>query len=324
MMRDKILSWQKMLRLADEMAIMNDHICTVISDCDIPVIELFPCLGLSRASFYDKLKNKRFTAKEMVLIINEILEVKFNNKKIIKQPKSIKTMFEKQKIGTLSRSDKAEMETIRKYYEELCYTLNGIKFGLEEVLNDFEDVSLEFVISFLKSDPDDFIKRKFAERKKVDIKGVSKEALIRSDLLDVPKEQYNYLVSDHKKYHAILASIDKFTNFKSGLELFYRNEDEDMIFILTPEFEAALVEFYTHYTRNEAENEQLNALNAFANAVNGLMKVGLIRNDSRWLTDIRFHPTAWDLDKKSDNPLSLNHKFFFIRRRFNTTKLTVQ
>jgi len=225
-------------------------------------------------------------------------------------------MFQKKKIGTLSRSDKAEIERIREIYDRLCLTLNDIKLTLEEILCNFENVDLDLIKAFLKSDPEDFVKRKFVEFKGIGLSGISKEALIGSDLLDLPKEPFDYLMSDINKYKTLQASVEKFSNFRIDIQSLYVTEDDHTLFSLTAEFDTALEEFYSNYTENEIENEQLEAIEKFVDSVNGLMKLGLIRKDHRWLNDIKFQPSSYDIDPSSDNPLTLNRRFFFHRRRF--------
>ena len=72
-------SWESMDRLASEMNIMRDHVCNLIKTNNVRVNDLYPCVSLSRASFYYKLKYKKFTAGEMVSILNEILKSNINS-----------------------------------------------------------------------------------------------------------------------------------------------------------------------------------------------------------------------------------------------------
>lgn len=233
-------------------------------------------------------------------------------------------MFQKKKVGTLSRMDKSEVERIREIYDRLCLTLNDIKLTLEELLRDFENVDLDFIEAFLKSDPADFVKRKFVEYKEIGLSGISKEALINSDLLDLPKEQLEILMSDFKKYKSLLSSVEQYSNFRISLQSLYITENDYTLFSLTPAFEATLEEFYSCYTENETENEQLEALEKFVDSINGLMRLGLIRKDQRWMNDIKFQPASYDIDPSSDNPLTLNRRFFFYRRRFGKNSLNVR
>jgi protein tyrosine phosphatase len=123
-------------------------------------------------------------------------------------------------------------------------------------------------------------------------------------------------MSDFKKYKTLLASVEKFSNFKISLQSLYSTENDYTLFSLTPAFEAILKEFYSYYTENETENEQLEAIEKFVDSVNGLMKLGLIRKDQRWMNDIKFQPNSYDIDPSNDNPLTINRRFFFYRRRF--------
>lgn len=68
------LSWIEMNRLSEDIGQVRNFVCDYISAGGVKVTSIYPCLGLSRSSFYWKLRNRKFNGKELVTILDELLK----------------------------------------------------------------------------------------------------------------------------------------------------------------------------------------------------------------------------------------------------------
>ena len=194
-------------------------------------------------------------------------------------------MFEPIEITDKTTAEKLEIKAIRLAYEKVCSNLFGMKVQLEHILYDFEqDVSLELMLELIKSDPEIFAKRKFVEERQISVPGLSNESLIKSNLLDIPKEPYQNLLEEHKMFLHEYAKAKKMFDF--GIEKFYYTFEGYGMFNLNDVFEIELENIYKTRTTTEKQNEAVKAIQRFTDALNDLVELGVLSGDARWSTQI--------------------------------------
>lgn len=169
------------------------------------------------------------------------------------------TQFKPQIIG---QPDAGRINQVTNIYDLLCVEATALKSHLQMLFaEDEETISHEFLTDLLNhSDPENFIRTKWVEHKKISIPGINMQKLIASDLLEIPAyEQLIESIGSFKQYLADAKAL-KFSYDLSKLV------NEDGYYSLNKEFHDQLNESGTVYTENEQQNQVLEAVTELKNA----------------------------------------------------------
>lgn len=213
----------------------------------------------------------------------------------------------------LTNSQKNDINISKKEYRDLCQKLNSIKFNLENILVDQEDLPLKFMIEFMDSpNPELFIKRSFVELKNVSIPGIRLEALISSDLLDIDTQLLKDVIDEMTSFKESYQKARERFKFEIAGLYIKDNEDECGVYDITKSFEDQLNEFHTGFATTDDEVKIVISMQTFVDSVNNLINLGLIRcyDNINWLHSGPFPPTVLSFDSTSAKPISLNKNLF--------------
>ena len=244
---------------------------------------------------------------------------------------------------------------IIEIYQEICNIADVLLLNLQWFLSDHSDLKLFF--DFLQSkQPREFLYSRFIETNKIQVPGLSIEKIIQLDLIDVPKDDFEGILTLraqlltviakssnerfyfplsklYYKHNSLSESIDdpelrdafienskpEFDKPIDGFELVTLKDGQS---ILNPEFETALFSHVRHFTLSEQENEVLSVVENAVNALNCLVQSGIIRNDKqRWNIDFDNLINAIVFNLNSETPFSIHPdlpSFKGFRARFET------
>ena len=212
----------------------------------------------------------------------------------------------------ITTRQKQQIDIARKQYLDLCSKLNKIKFNLESILTDEAELPLKFMMEFLHSaNPEQLIKRSFVQFHNISIPGIRQEGLINSDLLDIDIHLMKEILDERISFDADYQKAKGLFKFDIP-GLYVKESDEDHgVFNITDAFELQLIEENTGYASTDEEIKICEAVQEFADCVNNLMNLGLVRShDINWIYTGPFPPTVLNFDVNADKPISLNKNLF--------------
>lgn len=223
--------------------------------------------------------------------------------------------FKRRPIGL---PDVKRQVQIRKVYGELVDISNQIEFEFRALIDSeaMKPISLDLILEFLKSeDPETWLVEKYVDAKGMKVEFLKTEKLIKSGLFDLP--DYSKVLSIRTEFDEWKVKIGDL-NFSFPFRKLYISEDN--IFILTDEFENEVVEATTQYTKNEKQNQVLDALESLCNSLNTFQQLSITNIQKNGLS--LFSPEIGlflKIDRTNyENPVSVNPMVFKNRmlRRF--------
>jgi hypothetical protein len=224
-----------------------------------------------------------------------------------------------------SSSEEFGKNTTRQSYSSLCENANFIKFSLEGILTDHEDTGMQLTLDFLKSkDPLKFIKLKFVEAKNIQVPGLKPSAFIEGDMLDIPQEPLEAVLADRAAFD--LAYAKACEKFDYPLKNLYVTEDSCGLFAVGESFDKALCDYFSESTSNEFENTIVEAMDAYIEAVNTLIVLGVVHPGAQWVNEVAFifQSKYAPLNMQSERPLSLSRHAIDTARKYSRKLIAKQ
>lgn len=217
---------------------------------------------------------------------------------------------EKKSIG---KPDQNRVNKLVRIFDKVISLSNDIKWGLDKLLIEHESVPISDFIEFVKSkDPALFLSRKFVSVKKISVPGISSEALISSNLIDLPKEETSYLLADHAEFIKLIQLL-KDEGYCMPVTSFYNSEDN--IFEMDEDLTIEKINLdLSVYTESEKENTIVEKLELAAEVINDLVELGVLPADHRCLNVGFFLNTAFKIDRRSNRPVTLSQIVFTNQR----------
>lgn len=213
--------------------------------------------------------------------------------------------FKKLQINTLTHKDQLNVNKTVAAYEKVCELMTSIKIDIEAIICEKSEISKELFFEFLKAkNPATWIKEHFVILKEISFPGIKPQALIESDLLDLPEVEFKRLIDERSKLTIALNLADKL--YPCELDRFWMLEGEFGCFVVPDGFKDEVAESFIFYTSNQDENVLIEAMQEYINSVNKLIKLGVLHKDARWAYEVSFDTRTIDFDNHSDTPLSLN------------------
>jgi hypothetical protein len=145
------------------------------------------------------------------------------------------------------------------------------------------------------------------EANQISFPGLDTEKIIKADLLELP-ESYNIILVAKKEIEDVIEKILK-TNFQFPISQLWIEQEN--IFELTEGFKTELEKNFESITENQTQNDVVNAVQKFCDAVNDLIELKAIRGEGNiWHFVGENLSLAIENTKGSARPLSPYRRMF--------------
>lgn len=208
----------------------------------------------------------------------------------------------------IGKSDQENYQLISDLYEKLVTLMSPLKWEIETALN-VQSMPLSDILDILnmdKSSLESYMKRSFIVANKISFPGLNVEKIIENDLLELPDGFANLLLAK-KEIELVIEKILA-TSFQFPVSSLYIEEEN--IFTLTEEFKTELAKSTTAVTESQLQNEVLDAVQKFCDAVNLLIGLGVVRSQGDSWTMVGERLMFSIENTKGSTPLSPHRKMF--------------
>ncbi len=221
------------------------------------------------------------------------------------------TNFKSKQVG---KPDDVLKNQIISAYSNLISNACALELQIELCLNNLSGFGIDFFMEAISNNLETFIKTKYIELNKINFPGISNARLIESNLLDV-----NGLAEALKAYEIFKSSLAeaKATRLNFPLQKLY--VDNETGWELTTDFYNEVEKTVCQFTQNEHQNNILDKMEQFCNALNDLSELNVIRAN-RGKFEINNLINLVDCHiSNPEKPFSVN-SFIFRRSRFENIK----
>lgn len=198
-------------------------------------------------------------------------------------------------IGLHNAKKEAE---IRSFYQQLCMDADSILFDLSEYLEIDRITDPSIFFDFMNStDPREFLYSVWIQSKGITTPaGFSLPKVIELDLIDVPRERFDLLISERNELLKTIQAKQSELKFNFSLSHFFeiKNGFGQFIFpglyddgFTCEAFEQALFNHVRVFTQTPEENKVVELLNNFVHSLNDMIEFGLMPNSKgTWRTKL--------------------------------------
>ena len=209
----------------------------------------------------------------------------------------------------IGHQDVKKYQQVKTLYEELVNLATTFMWDTETIIL-IPELKLEMLFEILKKNKSDltgFLKREYVKANKISIPGINMEKLISADLVDLPSD-YDLVILQWEKMNKI---VDQIAATRFYFPLSSLVDPEKHQFELNEEFEKALLNFTATFTENEKQNEILEIVEKFCEAVNDLIELKIVKGKrAEWENVCNILSMGIAKDEFSERPLSPAKELF--------------
>jgi hypothetical protein len=196
---------------------------------------------------------------------------------------------------------------LTELYQEICINATGLKAELEIMFStDEAQVTNEFVLELVKSDPEKKIRQLWVKHNKISIPGIDIDKLIASDLFSIP--EHDAVIASIKELKDLFLK-SKALRFYFPLEKLF--DTDEGYYNLNDEFRNLVHESGIVYTQNQQQNELLEAVEQFKDSINTLCNLKFMQPSSATQrTQLLLFSALKSKYGATENPYELNPNMF--------------